>query len=198
MTEMAWHLQQCRKFAQIFAPIENHQIAAGDRERPQLLQMLKAAGERQKLCKCSIGEEGCFVLASALRSNPLHLRELNLSLNKPGNSVKFLSDLLEDTNCKLESLNQTYILVYLGPPHRDVRVPEFALSAAHLRTCPELIARYLKFIFPEDVLVRSNVYGGMRRGIQALNHNKISALRDEISDQGHCSLLLWMVEKRLF
>ncbi|XP_052397615.1 uncharacterized protein LOC127945087 isoform X3 [Carassius gibelio] len=68
--------------------------------------------------------------------------------------------------------------VYLGPPHRDVKVPEFALSAAHLRTRPELIARYLiKFIFPEDVLVRSNVYGGMRRGIQALDHNKISALR---------------------
>lgn len=57
-----------------------------------------------RLCKCSIGEEGCFALASALRSNPLHLRELNLSLNKPGISVKFLSDLLEDTNCKLESL----------------------------------------------------------------------------------------------
>lgn len=60
--------------------------------------------EKLKLCKCSIGEEGCFALTSALRSNPLHLRELNLSLNKPGNSVKLLSDLLEDTNCKLESL----------------------------------------------------------------------------------------------
>ncbi len=68
-----------------------------------------------------------------------------------------------------------------------MKVPEFALSAAHLRTRPELIARYLiKFIFPEDVLVRSNVYGGMRRGIQALDHNKISALRGEISDQRHC------------
>ncbi|XP_016331306.1 NACHT, LRR and PYD domains-containing protein 12-like [Sinocyclocheilus anshuiensis] len=60
--------------------------------------------EKLTLSKCSIGEEGCFALASALRSNPSHLRELNLSLNKPGNSVKFLSDLLEDTNCKLESL----------------------------------------------------------------------------------------------
>ncbi|XP_042606143.1 BEN domain-containing protein 2 isoform X1 [Cyprinus carpio] len=74
--------------------------------------------------------------------------------------------------------------VYLGPPHRDVKVPEFALSAAHLRTRPELIARYLiKFIFPEDVLVRSNVYGGMRRGIQALDHNKISALREHLLER---------------
>ncbi|XP_073679797.1 BEN domain-containing protein 2 [Garra rufa] len=74
--------------------------------------------------------------------------------------------------------------VYLGPPHRDVRVPEFALSAAHLRTRPELIARYLiKFIFTEDVLVRSNVYGGVRRGIQALDHNKISALREHLLER---------------
>ncbi|RXN07743.1 BEN domain-containing 2-like protein [Labeo rohita] len=74
--------------------------------------------------------------------------------------------------------------VYLGPPHRDVKVPEFALSAAHLRTRPELIARYLiKFIFPEDVLVRSNVYGGVRRGIQALDHNKISALREHLLER---------------
>ncbi|XP_039527256.1 BEN domain-containing protein 2 isoform X1 [Pimephales promelas] len=74
--------------------------------------------------------------------------------------------------------------VYLGPPHRDVKVPGFALSAAHLRTRPELIARYLiKFIFPEDVLVRSNVYGGVRRGIQALDHNKISALREHLLER---------------
>lgn len=71
--------------------------------------------------------------------------------------------------------------MHLGPPHRGVKVPEFALSAAHLRTRPELVARYLiRFIFPEDVLVHSNVYGGVRRGIHALDHNKISALRGEI------------------
>ncbi|XP_065142561.1 BEN domain-containing protein 2 isoform X3 [Paramisgurnus dabryanus] len=73
--------------------------------------------------------------------------------------------------------------VHLGPPHREVKVPEFVLSAAHLRTRPELIARYLiKFIFPEDVLVRSNVYGA-RRGIQPLDHNKISALREYLSER---------------
>ncbi|XP_073794780.1 uncharacterized protein isoform X1 [Danio rerio] len=74
--------------------------------------------------------------------------------------------------------------VYLGPPHRGVKVPEFALSAAHLRTRPELVARYLiRFIFPEDVLVNSNVYGGVRRGIHALDHNKISALREHLSER---------------
>uniref|UniRef100_A0A9J7Y7Z7 Uncharacterized protein n=1 Tax=Cyprinus carpio carpio TaxID=630221 RepID=A0A9J7Y7Z7_CYPCA len=54
---------------------------------------------------CSIGEEGCAALISALRSNPSHLTELNLSYNTPGDSgVKLLSDLLEDPHCKLEKL----------------------------------------------------------------------------------------------
>ncbi|KAI4878376.1 hypothetical protein NFI96_005410 [Prochilodus magdalenae] len=51
-------------------------------------------------------EEGCAALASALKSNPTHLRELDLSLNNPGESgVKLLSDLLKDPHCKLEKLH---------------------------------------------------------------------------------------------
>ncbi|XP_053096878.1 NACHT, LRR and PYD domains-containing protein 12-like isoform X2 [Pangasianodon hypophthalmus] len=59
-----------------------------------------------RLCKCSITDEGCAALVSALRSNPSsHLRELNLNYNKPGESVvKLLSDLLKDPHCKLETL----------------------------------------------------------------------------------------------
>ncbi|KAI2642442.1 NACHT, LRR and PYD domains-containing protein 12 [Labeo rohita] len=60
------------------------------------------------LCRlhyCSIGEEGCAALISALRSNPSHLRELDLSYNKPGDSgVNLISALLEDPHCKLEKL----------------------------------------------------------------------------------------------
>ncbi|KAI4874460.1 hypothetical protein NFI96_021567, partial [Prochilodus magdalenae] len=57
------------------------------------------------LFNCSITEEGCAALVSALKSNPSHLRELDLRLNKPGESgVKLLSDLLEDPHCKLEKL----------------------------------------------------------------------------------------------
>ncbi|KAF5895829.1 NACHT, LRR and PYD domains-containing protein 12-like, partial [Clarias magur] len=59
-----------------------------------------------RLCNCSITDEGCAALASALRSNSSsHLRELNLFGNKPGVSgVKLLSDLQEDPHCTLEKL----------------------------------------------------------------------------------------------
>ncbi|XP_058609337.1 ribonuclease inhibitor-like [Onychostoma macrolepis] len=58
-----------------------------------------------RLSKCGVTDEGCAALASALRSNPSHLRELDLSFNKLGASgVNLLSDLLKDPRCKLEKL----------------------------------------------------------------------------------------------
>uniref|UniRef100_A0A8C0YPB1 Uncharacterized protein n=1 Tax=Cyprinus carpio carpio TaxID=630221 RepID=A0A8C0YPB1_CYPCA len=57
------------------------------------------------LCNCGITDEGCAALASALRSNPSHLRELDLSENKLGKSgVKSLSELKDDPDYKLETL----------------------------------------------------------------------------------------------
>ncbi|XP_042601952.1 NACHT, LRR and PYD domains-containing protein 12-like [Cyprinus carpio] len=61
--------------------------------------------EKLKLRDCGVTDEGCAALASGLRSNPSHLRDLNLSGNKLGASgVKLLSDLLKDPRCKLEKL----------------------------------------------------------------------------------------------
>ncbi|XP_042593549.1 NACHT, LRR and PYD domains-containing protein 3-like [Cyprinus carpio] len=56
------------------------------------------------LSKCGVTDEDCAALASALRSNPSHLRELSLSENKLRDSVKLLSDVLQDPHCKLEKL----------------------------------------------------------------------------------------------
>ncbi|KAI4873722.1 hypothetical protein NFI96_000462 [Prochilodus magdalenae] len=62
--------------------------------------------ETLQLSKCSITERGCAALVSSLKSNPSHLRELNLNYNRPGKSgVKLLSDLLENPHCKLETLH---------------------------------------------------------------------------------------------
>ncbi|XP_053092971.1 NLR family CARD domain-containing protein 3-like [Pangasianodon hypophthalmus] len=62
--------------------------------------------EKLEMWRCSITDEGCAALASALRSNSSsHLRELDLKYNNPGESgVKLLSDLLKDPHCKLETL----------------------------------------------------------------------------------------------
>ncbi|XP_056330409.1 NACHT, LRR and PYD domains-containing protein 3-like isoform X1 [Danio aesculapii] len=57
-----------------------------------------------QLSNCGLTDEGCAVLVSALRSNPEHLRELNLSENKLRDSVTLLTALLEDPHCKLEKL----------------------------------------------------------------------------------------------
>ncbi|KAI4881396.1 hypothetical protein NFI96_030493, partial [Prochilodus magdalenae] len=52
---------------------------------------------------CSITEEGCTALASALKTNPSsHLIELDLRGNDPGDTgVRMLTNLLKDTKCKL-------------------------------------------------------------------------------------------------
>uniref|UniRef100_A0A8C2H896 NACHT domain-containing protein n=1 Tax=Cyprinus carpio TaxID=7962 RepID=A0A8C2H896_CYPCA len=61
--------------------------------------------EKLWLSDCGITDEGCTALASALRSNPEHLRELDLSWNRLSESdVKLLSDLKDDPHYKLERL----------------------------------------------------------------------------------------------
>ncbi|XP_067441995.1 NLR family CARD domain-containing protein 3-like [Thunnus thynnus] len=58
-----------------------------------------------RLSGCLVTVEGCTSLASALRSNPTHLRELDLSYNHPGDSgVKLLSAGLEDPHWRLDTL----------------------------------------------------------------------------------------------
>ncbi|KAM9313569.1 protein NLRC3-like isoform 3-T3 [Pholidichthys leucotaenia] len=69
------------------------------------LQNLHCKLESLSLSGCLVSEEGCSSLASALRSNPSHLRDLDLSYNHPGESgVKILSDLQEDPGFRLDTL----------------------------------------------------------------------------------------------
>ncbi|CAK6978100.1 NACHT%2C LRR and PYD domains-containing protein 14-like, partial, partial [Scomber scombrus] len=61
--------------------------------------------ETLRLCGCSLTKDDCASLVSSLKSNPSHLRELDLRNNKLQNSdVKLLSDLKESPDCRLETL----------------------------------------------------------------------------------------------
>ncbi|XP_073348680.1 protein NLRC3-like [Pagrus major] len=61
--------------------------------------------ETLRLSGCLITEDSCATLASALSSNPSHLRELDLSYNHPGDSgVKLVSAILHDPDRRLKTL----------------------------------------------------------------------------------------------
>ncbi|KTG47054.1 hypothetical protein cypCar_00009384 [Cyprinus carpio] len=70
----------------------------------KLLPVIKESRSVQ-LRDCGITGEGCAALASALRSNPSHLRELDLSGNELRDlDIKLLCAALQDSHCKLEKL----------------------------------------------------------------------------------------------
>ncbi|XP_044189041.1 NLR family CARD domain-containing protein 3-like isoform X2 [Thunnus albacares] len=69
------------------------------------LESPHCALETLRLSGCLITEEGCASLASALSSNPSHLKELDLSYNHPGDSgEKLLSAGLEESHWRLDTL----------------------------------------------------------------------------------------------
>ncbi|XP_073719052.1 NACHT, LRR and PYD domains-containing protein 3 isoform X2 [Misgurnus anguillicaudatus] len=62
--------------------------------------------EKLELWSCGVMDEGCAALSSALRSNPSHLRYLDLSynINLGDSGVKMISDVLKNPGWKLEKI----------------------------------------------------------------------------------------------
>ncbi|XP_053709219.1 NACHT, LRR and PYD domains-containing protein 3-like [Synchiropus splendidus] len=80
--------------------------------------------ETLSLLECRISERGCASLASALTSNPSHLRELDLSCNHPGGpGLELLSAGLESPDWRLE----TFRVEGCGPEWLKIRSEEMYL-----------------------------------------------------------------------
>ncbi|XP_031239459.1 BEN domain-containing protein 2 [Mastomys coucha] len=74
-------------------------------------------------------------------------------------------------------------MVYLGNPSRDIQIPYSVLKIAKSHLRPDLSAKYIILhLFPEEVLIESNVYGNMECGLFALDPNRIDALREFLQD----------------
>nr|XP_012640160.1 BEN domain-containing protein 2 isoform X1 [Microcebus murinus] len=113
-----------------------------------------------------------------LQTSTWNTRE-NGASQQPSNAIskEMKNPSIGNSTAPEETLN------YFGNPRRNIQMPYSVLSTAKEKSRPALSARYLiRNLFSEDVLVKSNVYGNLGRGVSALNPNRISALREFLQD----------------
>ncbi|NXU52360.1 BEND2 protein, partial [Turnix velox] len=118
-----------------------------------------------------------------------HCVDLNYNEDCEGNSQNSqkMSNSITNTsqNSGLDKFPEAFHTPSVKRPHlwRNVQLPFSVIYVAKGKSRPELSARYLiRHMFTEDVLVKSNVYGNLERGMNPLDCNKINALRDFLQE----------------
>ncbi|KAL7853112.1 hypothetical protein SRHO_G00188970, partial [Serrasalmus rhombeus] len=163
-------------------------LSAGLKSSHCQLEILRLSG-------CMIKEKGCSSLASALSSNPSHLKELDLTYNHPGQSgVKLLSARLDDLHCSLNTLRLEHggeIRIQPGPKKYSC---EFTLdpNTANRRlslTDGNRKVEYLLTCWGQRRL--ANQEASLRRVIHSVSKSRLLKLLALI--QQRCSSCLFMV-----
>ncbi|XP_062248569.1 NACHT, LRR and PYD domains-containing protein 12-like [Platichthys flesus] len=98
---LAYMLQMSEE---VLDDLDLEKFNTSDQGRQRLIPAVRNCRKAQ-LSGCRLSDTHCEVVASALKSDPSHLRELNLSVNSLKDSgVKLLCSGLESPNCRLETL----------------------------------------------------------------------------------------------
>ncbi|XP_030270380.1 protein NLRC3-like isoform X2 [Sparus aurata] len=99
---LAYMLQMSEE---VLDELDLQRYKTSDQGRQRLIPAVRNC-KRARLSNCGLSETHFKVVASALKSNPSHLTELDLSLNILKDSgVKLLSGGLESSHCRLETLS---------------------------------------------------------------------------------------------
>uniref|UniRef100_A0A674EKE2 NLR family CARD domain-containing protein 3-like n=1 Tax=Salmo trutta TaxID=8032 RepID=A0A674EKE2_SALTR len=164
--------------------------------------------ETLRLPFCGVTMEGCASLASALKSNPSCLKELDLSYNNPGEpGVKLLSTLLEDplynlgklsvehdAECWLKAGLKNYareLTLDQNTAHRELSLSERRVTRGEMQPYPDHPDRFER---PAQVLCTEGLTGRCYWEVE-VEGNKystyIGVAYKEISRRGrHYDLLL--------
>ncbi|XP_010768518.1 protein NLRC3-like, partial [Notothenia coriiceps] len=99
---LAYMLQMSEE---VLDELDLDQYNTSEEGRRRLIPAVRNCRKASKLSGCGLSETECEVVASALKSDPSHLRDLDLSDNDLQDSeVELLSSGLKSPNCRLETL----------------------------------------------------------------------------------------------